>query len=106
MGGVKPTWHNLRFNHSDRSEPDCLEYLNCREQRNARIERQFTAILKIGNDKRRSIRRCPDRCRFLVPDTGRLDRYLFAESLKSALDRSLDVPLVDHAGMVFSKVSR
>jgi hypothetical protein len=32
MGGVKPTWHNSRFNHSDRSEPDCLEYLNCREQ--------------------------------------------------------------------------
>jgi len=26
-------------------------------------------------------------------------RYLIAESLKSALDRSLDVPLVDHAGM-------
>ena len=26
MGGVKPTWHNSRFNHSDRSEPDCLEW--------------------------------------------------------------------------------
>jgi hypothetical protein len=51
MGGVKPTWHNSRFNHSDRSEPDCLEYLNCREQGDGLIERQFTAILKIGNDQ-------------------------------------------------------
>ena len=54
MGGVKPTWHNSRFNHSDRSEPDCLENLNCREQGND-IERQFTAILKIGNDIRASL---------------------------------------------------
>ena len=38
MGGVKPTWHNSRFNHSDRSGPDCLEYLNCREQAEALIE--------------------------------------------------------------------
>jgi hypothetical protein len=54
MGGVKPTWHNSRFNHSDRSEPYYLEYLNCREQGNALIERKFTAILKIGTEKRRS----------------------------------------------------
>jgi hypothetical protein len=52
MGGVKPTWHNSRFNHSDRSEPYYLEYLNCREQGNALIERKFTAILKIGTEKR------------------------------------------------------
>ena len=52
MGGVKPTWHNSRFNHSDRSEPYYLEYLNCREQGNALTERQVTAILRIGNDKR------------------------------------------------------
>ncbi len=35
-----------------------LEYLNCREQGNALIERQFTAILEIGNDKRRSQTLC------------------------------------------------
>ncbi len=54
MGGVKPTLYNSRFNHSDRSELGCLEYLNCRESGNALIERQFTAILKIGHDKRAS----------------------------------------------------
>ena len=32
MDGVEPESHNSRFNHADRSEPDCLEYLNCREQ--------------------------------------------------------------------------
>jgi hypothetical protein len=46
MGGVKPTWHDSRFNHSDR-----LEYLNCREQGNALVERQFTVIFMLGNDK-------------------------------------------------------
>src|SRR5215831_19765021 len=32
VGGVKPESHNSRFNHADRSEPDCLAYLKCREQ--------------------------------------------------------------------------
>ncbi len=54
MGRVKPTWHNSRFDHSDRSEPYYLEYLNCREQGKALIERQFTAIFKIGNEKRQT----------------------------------------------------
>jgi hypothetical protein len=55
MGGVNPAWHYSRFKRSDRPEPDCLEYPYCREQVNALIERQFTAILKIDNDKRAGI---------------------------------------------------
>jgi hypothetical protein len=41
MAGVKPTWHNSRFDHSNRSEPYYLEYLNCLEQSKSLIEKRY-----------------------------------------------------------------
>ena len=41
MGGVKPIRHNSRFNHSDRSEPDCLGYLIGRERAISHQSRSF-----------------------------------------------------------------
>jgi hypothetical protein len=51
MGGVKPTWHDSIIPIGQNQT--AWNVSTAGNRGNALIERQFTAILKIGNDKTR-----------------------------------------------------
>jgi hypothetical protein len=94
MGGVKPKWHDSIIPIGQNQ----AAYLNCREQGNALIERQFTAILKIGNDKRARVPYPGIEARSEFLDTGRLVGTNLVSVSALAIMRLLDFrPLLEFA---------